>query len=341
MKIVRLELGEYRPQLLTPCVGAWRYQKKLPLKVDTGTLRLIALGVGGAFSNKMFQSNFIIVKGKNVLFVDLGSKATLKLAEFHLSAHDVKQLLITHSHADHIGSLEELGLKRRYEAPFIEMPKREDESFGDYFGRMLQARAEGRFRPTIFVPEHYEKQLWDWSLRGGLAFSEKTDLEEPKGEMLMEHYFKVEHPKKVNNLGDGRDCWDFIVPGETAEDDIHVTSFLTNHVPDTAADVGEAMYTTGFIIDKRVMVSGDTKFDRDLVEKFGADCDHIFHDCQHFPGGVHANYAQLKELSEDLKEKMYLYHLSDGMLEIDVIQDGFAGLMESAPTAYDFAPLNS
>lgn len=336
MKITKLDLGEYRPELLTPWVGAWRYQKKLPLKVNRGELRLIALGVGGAFSNKMFQSNFIIVKGKNALFVDLGSKATLKLAEFHLSAHDVKNLLVTHSHADHIGSLEELGLKRRYEAPFIEMPKREDESFGDYFGRMLAARAEGRFRPTIYLPEHYEKILWDWSLRGGLAFSEKTDNENPKGEMLMSHYFNVVHPKKVNNLGDGRDSFKFTAPGEDPADDIHIASFLTNHVPDTAEAFSEACYTTGFIIDKRVMVSGDTKFDRDLVEQFGKDCEYIFHDCQHFPGGVHANYAQIKELSEELKDKMYLYHLSDGMLEIDVIQDGFAGLMESAPTAYDF-----
>ena len=44
----------------------------------------------------------------------------------------------------------------------------------------------------------------------------------------------------------------------------------------------------------------------------------------------------MKELPDEYKEKMYLYHLSDGMLEIDVIQDGFLGMMKPAPVVYDF-----
>ena len=31
-----------------------------------------------------------------------------------------------------------------------------------------------------------------------------------------------------------------------------------------------------------------------------------------------------------------LYHLSDGMLDIDVIRDDFLGLMQPAPVVYDF-----
>lgn len=334
MKITTLDLGEYKPHLTSPGVGNWRYGKKLPLSTRSGQLRLIALGVGGAFSSKMYQSNFIIVKGANTLFVDAGSKTTLKLAEFHLSAHDIQNLLITHSHADHIGSLEELALKRRYEAPFIEMPKKEDEDFPAYFKRMLQARTEGRFRQTIYVPEHYENLLWQQSLRGGLAFSEKVD--DKSGEMDMSHYFKVVHPRKLARKRGRRDCWEFVAPGKTKRDDIHIVSFLTNHIPDSAHDWREAAYTTGFVIDGRVLVSGDTKYDPEMVDQFGSGCDAIFHDCQHFPGGVHASYAQLKELPPKVKERMYLYHLSDGMLEIDVLQDGFAGMMEPAPTVYDF-----
>jgi len=33
---------------------------------------------------------------------------------------------------------------------------------------------------------------------------------------------------------------------------------------------------------------------------------------------------------------MHLYHLSDGMLTMDVQKDGFAGLLEPAPVVYDF-----
>jgi len=269
MKITTLDLGEYQPHLLSPGVGAWRYAKRLPLTAAPGQLRMIALGVGAAFSTKMYQANFIIIKGSTTLFVDLGSKATLKMAEFGLSAHDVKHLVITHLHADHIGSLEEVALKRRYEAPFIELPKRQEESFPEYFGRIIAARNEGRFRPTLYIPEHYEKLLWDWSLRGGLAFSEKTTVQEPKGEMLMSHYFKVVHPQKVDH--GYVDTWEVMVPGSVPEDELHLQIHLTNHVPDSAADVSEAFYTTGFMIDGRIMVSGDTKFDRASTMHYGKD----------------------------------------------------------------------
>lgn len=334
MKITSLDLGEYKPHLFSPSVGAWRFEKKLPLATDTGKLRLIAIGVGGAFSGRMYQSNFIVVKGSTALFVDLGSKATMKMAEFGLSAHNIKHLLITHSHADHIGSLEEVALKRRYEAPFIEMPKGADEAPPDYFKRILAARNAGAFRPTLYIPASYERILWDWSLRGGLAYSEVIQFPEPKAEMTMEHYFNIRHPKKVQ--GPPVDTWEFLVPGAAPEDDLLIQTHRTNHIPDSAPTVEDSFYTTGFVIEGRVMVSGDTKFDRETLTYFGKDAEVIFHDCQHFPGGVHANYTQLKELPEKIRSKMFLYHLSDGMLDIDVKKDGFLGLMEPAPVVYDF-----
>lgn len=334
MKTTTLDLGAYEPRLLSPGLGVWRYEKPLPLTTETGKLRIIALGVGGAFSAKMFQSNFIVIKGKTALFVDLGSKATFKLSEFGLTAHAVKHLLVTHSHADHIGSLEELALKRRYEAPFIEMPKEAGEDFPSYMARCANARSEGRFRPKLYIPPHYAKMLWDWSLRGGLAFSEVTDIPDPKGELLLEHYFEVVTPKCVE--GAAVDTWDFVVPGETKADDLSIRIFVANHIPDTAATVEESVYTTGLIIDGRVLISGDTKFDLKMLERLAPGCEAIFHDCQHFLGGVHANYQQMKTLPAEMKAKMVLYHLSDGMLEIDVKADGFAGLMQPAPVVYDF-----
>ncbi len=334
MKTTTLDLGAYEPKLLSPGLGVWRYQRPLPLTTETGKLRVIALGVGGAFSAKMFQSNFIVVKGKTALFVDLGSKATHKMSEFGLSAHAVKNLLVTHSHADHIGSLEELALKRRYEAPFIEMPKGADEAFPAYLMRCANARAEGRFRPKLYIPPHYAEMLWDWSLRGGLAFSEVTDVQDPKGELLMEHYFDVVTPRHLQE--EAVDTWEFTVKGEVPEDDLTVRIFAANHIPDTAATVEESVYTTGLVVDGRVLISGDTKFDIAMIQRLAPQCEVIFHDCQHFPGGVHANYQQLKTLAPEIKAKMTLYHLSDGMLDIDVKADGFAGLMQPAPVVYDF-----
>ena len=334
MKITTLDLGEYKPFLHSPSVGAWKFEKKLPLTTETGKIRLIALGVGGAFSGRMYQSNFIVIKGSTVLFVDLGSKTTMKMAEFGLSAHSVKNLLITHSHADHIGSMEEVALKRRYEAPFIEMPKGADEAPGDYFKRIIGARNDGKFRPTLYVPSVYEKILWDWSLRGGLAYSEVIAFPEPKAEMTFDHYFNIVHPKKAQ--GPPVDTWEFTIPGAVPEDNLVIQTHRTNHIPDSAPTVEDSFYTTGFNIEGRVMVSGDTKFDRETLTYFGEKAEIIFHDCQHFPGGVHASYMQLKELPESIRSKMFLYHLSDGMLDLDVKKDGFRGLMEAAPVVYDF-----
>ena len=252
-KRTQLDLGNYEPVLIAPGVGIWKYQSSLPLTTD-GHLRIIFLGVGAAFSTKMFQSNLIIVKGDTALFVDLGTKATLKMAELGLSVHDVQHLIATHSHADHVGSMEEVALKRRYEAPFlVEPPKSAEEAFGLYMARIIAARNSGKFRPNLYVPHAYSQVLWGWSLLGGLAFSEEIDLGGHKGEMLMGHFFNLQPPKKLD--GFGVDSW------EQDIGDIHIQTFVTKHIPDATNLVTESMYSAGMVIDGRVYYSGDTKFD--------------------------------------------------------------------------------
>jgi ribonuclease BN (tRNA processing enzyme) len=90
------------------------------------------------------------------------------------------------------------------------------------------------------------------------------------------------------------------------------------------------------VIDGRVYISGDTKFDEQTTMRFGEGCELLFHDSQHFPGGVHAFYGDLKKLPPETRAKILLYHLTDGMLDIDVTKDGFMGFMEPAPVVYDF-----
>lgn len=325
-----LDLGSYTPKLTAPGVGVWGYERKLPLTTSDGKLRVMAFGVGAAFSKNMFQSNFVIVKGNTALFVDLGTKTTHKMAEFGLSVHDVKHLIVTHSHADHCGSVEELALKRRYEAPFIEEPpKRDDEEMGLYMARIIAARNAGKFRPNLYVPHSYAQALWGWTLRGGLAFSEEIDLNGPKGEMLTGHFFNLVPPTKLD--GFGVDTWEQNIGGIT------VQTFLTKHIPDTSERVDDSMYTVGLVIDGRVYISGDTRFDATTTMRFGAGCELLLHDCQHFPGGVHAFYGDInKGLPADLKAKTLLYHLTDGMVGREVQKDGFLGLMEPAPVVYDF-----
>ena len=72
MKKVLLDLGDYLPTEVSPGVGCWRYERPLSLRTE-GQLRVIAIGVGSAFSNRLGQSNFILIKGDTAVFVDLGT----------------------------------------------------------------------------------------------------------------------------------------------------------------------------------------------------------------------------------------------------------------------------
>ena len=327
MKRVELDLGKYEPKLVSPGVGVWQYEKLLPLTTD-GHLRLIALGVGAGFSNKMRQSNFIIVKGQTALFVDLGAKATMRLAEFGRSVHDIEHILITHSHADHTGSLEELALKKRYEAPFLKLPKQPGESDAEYMKRIVRAQNRGQFRPALYIGDEYVHELWEDVLRGGLMVTEKTNIG-------LADFFKIKKPREITRKNP--DGWEYWNVGN-----IRVASLFNKHAPEgNIRSHFHYPYTVGLVIDGRIFISGDTRFDQSLINQFGQNCEMLLHDCQHYPGGVHANFNELKTLPAEIRRRMYLYHLSDGMLNIDVKADGFASRLEAAPIVYDFDPITN
>jgi len=112
--------------------------KKLPLS-NEGQLSLFFIGVGSAFSKKHYQTNLLVIKGGTHVLVDCGTKTPQALFELGRSISDIKSFLITHSHADHIGGLEEAMLVNRYLT---------------------------RKKPDIIVDRIYQHILWDHSLRG-------------------------------------------------------------------------------------------------------------------------------------------------------------------------------
>ena len=86
----------------------------------------------------------------------------------------------------------------------------------------------------------------------------------------------------------------------------------------------------GLLVDDRVLISGDTTFDLELIDEFGKDAEAIFHDCQDVIGGVHAAYPELLTLPDDIRNKMTLYHLPRGIVDkFDPQADGFAGWAKS------------
>ena len=113
------------------------------------------LGVGNAFAKRHYQNN-LLVNG-NIL-IDCAASAGQSLHDTGRSFEQIESLFITHTHADHIGGLEECAFLSKYV----------------YGGR----------KPRLYLPPALIGNLWDHSLRGG--------LEDPEhGATRLEDYFEV------------------------------------------------------------------------------------------------------------------------------------------------------
>ena len=170
----------------------------------------------------------------------------------------------------------------------------------------------GSHKPKLVVPSTIAEALWDDVLRGTMRSLEGARAN-------MNTYFK---PFKVKP----RDGFKF------AE-----TEFWTTQVPHVISDLEEVpAYGLKFTEDDtKFFITGDTKFDfwKHIGNYEWATW--IMHDCEfnEYPNSVHAQFHQLKELPEQYKKKMWLYHyMLNGKtfeeLEKEVLDAGFAGLVK-------------
>jgi ribonuclease BN (tRNA processing enzyme) len=242
---------------------------------NNGDLSLFFVGSGSAFTKKMNQTNILIIKGNDHLMIDCGTKTPQALWEYGLPVYKLDNFFITHTHADHIGGLEEVMLMNRY--------------------MMNQKKA------NIYITKKFKRNLWNNSLRGGAEGNENH-----QGKQLsFDDMWTTRVPRKLKGLK--RDSWSFNV-GE-----IKITFFRTMHTPDTSKSWKDSAWSTGMIIDEKILFTSDTRFDKDMLDFClkNWNIETIFHDCQFFNGGVHASLDELDTLSDDIKKKMYLMHYGD------------------------------
>lgn len=263
--------------------------KKLSLTTD-GNLSILFTGVGSAFSKKNYQNNLLVMKGNDHVLIDCGTKCTQSLHELGLSVADIKTYLITHSHADHIGGLEEAAMIGRYVV---------------------------HKRPRIIISEVYQKILWEMSLMGGQAYGEGTG-----GTLLsFEDFWEPLRPRDMKNAP--RAMMEYDLGG------INLKMFRTRHIPDMCATWENSFWSCGVLIDNRVLFTSDTQFDLDLImtmeELYHPEA--VFHDCQLYPGGVHAFIDEVATLPAEIKAKTWLMHYGDNFEQYtDKVKEyGFLG----------------
>ncbi|BAU56742.1 hypothetical protein HH1059_00720 [Halorhodospira halochloris] len=203
---------------------------------------------------------------------------------------DIGYFLVTHSHADHIGGLEEVMLRSRYIA---------------------------HKKPALILEDDYRDTLWHESLRGGCAYNEVVD----NRFLELEDFWQIERPCKRADLPRNA--------GELDLGTLNIKLIRTNHLPEQARTWQEAAYSVGILIDERIFFSGDTKFDPELLAELDQrfDLEAIFHDAQGFTGGLHASVEELSSLDKGLRSRVWLMHYGDDWYKHTAMIEwaGFAG----------------
>lgn len=265
-----------------------KWEKQIEL-TNSGELSLFFVGTGTAFTKSDYQTNLLVIKGNTHILIDCGTLCSYAIVnEYKTPLKSIKNLLITHPHADHIGSLEEFALSGMYIT---------------------------KAKPAIIISDEFKKKLWNESLRGGIQYSEN-------GKMHFEDYFNQVKPKLIQkkpfaiyecNFGDVN-----IKLFRTR----HVTS-KPNSLRHSQISYGLIFDDRVLFTGDTQFNKAQLEF---LINKYNIET--IFHDCdiQGWSGGVHATYDQLCTLPLELKKKIFLCHYSKTLQIDEPLSDGFAGL---------------
>ncbi len=275
-----------------------QFKKTIELTND-GQLSLFFIGTGTAFSKTHYQNNLLIIKGQEHILIDCGTLCPYIFEKiYNTKISQIRNVILTHPHADHIGGVEEMVL----------------------IGRYITKQTV-----NIIIPKPFKKKLWNESLRGGIQFSESGKMKfedyftEIPNERILKKPFEIYHAE-LGNI----DLKLFRTRHVTTRPDSFKDSQLSYGVL-----IDEKILFTGDTQFNEPQL-------RFLLTKY-KNIEYIFQDCDvsGYSSGVHASYDQLCTLPPEIRSKMYLCHYSDSVNSIDALVDGFKGLAKPG-VYYDF-----
>lgn len=106
------------------------------------TPTITMIGTGSAFAKHYFNNNAIIDADGFRLLVDCGITGPAALHRLDVRFGDLDGVLVSHTHGDHVGGLEELA---------------------------SQMMLVHRRKPVLYIPETLREPLWEHTLKGGMA----------------------------------------------------------------------------------------------------------------------------------------------------------------------------
>ena len=256
---------------------------------NDGRLSIFFIGTGNAFQKKFFQANILVIKDSSHVLIDCGTLCPYVLeSEYKTKMSSIKNIILTHQHADHVGGVEELALSAYYVS---------------------------KNPINIAIPPVFKKALWKESLRGGIQYSEtgKKTFNDYFSELPIKCIQKKPFEMYESNIGSINVKF-FRTRHVTSKKDSLKNSQISYGLifDDRILFTGDTQYNPEQI-----------DF---LLSKFPA-IEHIFHDCDvsGFSPGVHAPYNKLKNFPPEVKKKMTLYHYSEKIKDFNAEQDGFCG----------------
>ena len=266
---------------------------------NSGNLSLFFLGTGNAFTKTAFQTNLLIIKGQDHLLVDCGTLCSYAFENMYNGRiTDIKNLLLTHPHADHIGGVEELALE------------------GKYITKRLV---------NLVITDEFKECLWEESLKGGIQYSEE-------GVMTFDDYFNQIKPVRIQK----KPFEMFETNVGSINIKLFRTRHITTRKKSLKkSQISYGLIIDDRILFTADTQFNPSQL-QFLLDKYNK-IEVIFHDCDvmGYSRGVHAAYDELVTLPKEIKEKTFLSHYSEAVNTIDALVDGFAGLAKHW-VYYDF-----